>query len=833
MGEDDTFPTLQGKVAQAATTTTVADFSGNGYNGSMISMSQANIILDAPGREKSVLFGGTDEYVTVGNVLAFERTNSFSLSLWFKTTDTAGGYLLGKMSGSTAYRGYGATYNANGSLSFQTRSDDATNNRLLLTTTSTGWNNGAWHHVVWTYAGTSLASGVCCYVDGALQTLTVGTDALTATIVDTSSFWLGGANSASAGWLLIGSLDEVSVYSDVLTPTEVTWIYNGGAPRALTDSGCPSNLAAWWKMGDGDTFPTLLDSGPGGWVPTYPTITDYSGSGYTGTMTNMETTDVVIDAPTTPTGPYSTAFEGTNEYVNMGNVLGFERTDPFTLAFWVKYTSVYQMTVLSKMYGGAPFAGYEVMLMNGQITLWLLSNYPSNYFRVDTVGTFNDGAWHHVIVTYTGSSAGAGVKIYVDNVERGTTVSADSLTASILTSVPFNLGIRNLGADAYPGPLVGRLNNVGIWNRVLSSDERTPVYNGLPSAAPDGLVGWWRMGEASIGPLNGTMTNMEWNDIRGDRPGTSSVDTRCLMFPGSNARVDCGNVTAFDRYTPFSVSLWVRTMVAGGCLVSKSNGGIGWYVESSGGNCVFYLLYTWPTNVMYAYSQGGTLNDGKWHHLIATYTGSGFATGMVFYIDGSPVTAVVGLDILTNSVANSSSLMIGYRDLAYPNSFIGSIDDVAVYSRVLTAAEAAWIYNSGVPRDLKASDAPSNLAAYWRLGEAPLNGTMTNMEAGDILSDSPDMGSEAQLLVAPAVQESVVGGGVGSDSTPVVDTEVVVVKGYKMRAQDSGVAPPGYVTWSVTGSPDFAGAGYVGGTPTPIGSMVPGSATVVASYEVN
>jgi hypothetical protein len=229
-----------------------------------------------------VRFEGTNEYATFGNILAFERTDSFSISCWFKTIDAAGGYLLGKMSGSTAYRGYGATYNANGSLRLILRNDNATTNFLLVTTTSTGWNNGAWHHVVWTYAGTSLASGVCCYVDGALQTLTVGTDALTATIVDTSSFWLGGANSASAGWLTIGSLDEVSVYSDVLTPTEVTWVYNSGVPRGLVGGGAPTGLVAWWRMGEGDTYPTLLDS---------------SGSGYSGTMTNMESTDILYGGP--------------------------------------------------------------------------------------------------------------------------------------------------------------------------------------------------------------------------------------------------------------------------------------------------------------------------------------------------------------------------------------------------------------------------------------------------------------------------------------------------------------------------------------------------------
>lgn len=54
---------------------------------------------------------------------------------------------------------------------------------------------------------------------------------------------------------------------------------------------------------------------------------------------------------------------------------------------------------------------------------------------------------------------------------------------------------------------------------------------------------------------------------------------------------------------------------------------------------------------------------------------------------------------------------------------------------------------------------------------------------------------------------------------------------FKMRAQDSGASPPGYVTWVVQNAPDFAGAGYSGGTPTPVGAMVLGSAVVAAQWE--
>lgn len=63
------------------------------------------------------------------------------------------------------------------------------------------------------------------------------------------------------------------------------------------------------------------------------------------------------------------------------------------------------------------------------------------------------------------------------------------------------------------------------------------------------------------------------------------------------------------------------------------------------------------------------------------------------------------------------------------------------------------------------------------------------------------------------------------------DPSAAALPRYKMRAQDSGVSPPGYVSW-VSSTPDFSGTGYAGGTPTPVGPMVPSSAVVAEMFRV-
>jgi hypothetical protein len=74
-----------------------------------------------------------------------------------------------------------------------------------------------------------------------------------------------------------GLLDDLFIVNRVLTAAEVTEAYNNGNPYDLSGASFWADLIAWWKMGDGDTYPTLSDS---------------KGSN-DGTMTNMSADDIV------------------------------------------------------------------------------------------------------------------------------------------------------------------------------------------------------------------------------------------------------------------------------------------------------------------------------------------------------------------------------------------------------------------------------------------------------------------------------------------------------------------------------------------------------------
>jgi len=75
---------------------------------------------------------------------------------------------------------------------------------------STSVNDNAWHHAVFTYAGTSLASGVSIYVDGSLETMTTDQDNLgTNSILNNVAVTIGSRDGG--GVPFNGTIDEVRI----------------------------------------------------------------------------------------------------------------------------------------------------------------------------------------------------------------------------------------------------------------------------------------------------------------------------------------------------------------------------------------------------------------------------------------------------------------------------------------------------------------------------------------------------------------------------------------------------------------------------------------------
>jgi len=84
--------------------------------------------------------------------------------------------------------------------------------------------DGNWHHVALTYDGSSSASGVTIYVDGAPVTLTTVNDTLTSTILNDASLLIGNQH-ASTSRFFTGQMDNVRVYNFELSNGQVNRLF--------------------------------------------------------------------------------------------------------------------------------------------------------------------------------------------------------------------------------------------------------------------------------------------------------------------------------------------------------------------------------------------------------------------------------------------------------------------------------------------------------------------------------------------------------------------------------------------------------------------------------
>ena len=248
------------------------------YNGEDSQTLALNVTAPAFANTKSIEFQNNDwlggNAGILSNVLGRAGNGSgasdaWTISLWFK----AGTF---KSNGQTiAYFG-GSSVNNDGHLYLRYRGINnalefryGTNlNFLKLITNNNTLPVGVWKHILISYDGgtTGAASGSIgsyysrfkIYIDGVLQTTSNSNNNFGYTgSVDAINFRVGRFN---LGKYLRNSckVDELAIW-DSDRSADTAAIYNGGTPNDLAALGTPP--VHWWRMGDGDTYPSLLDTG--------------------------------------------------------------------------------------------------------------------------------------------------------------------------------------------------------------------------------------------------------------------------------------------------------------------------------------------------------------------------------------------------------------------------------------------------------------------------------------------------------------------------------------------------------------------------------------------
>jgi len=210
-----------------------------------------------------------------------------------------------------------------------------------------------------------------------------------------------------------------------------------------------------------------------------------------------------------------------------------------------------------------------------------------------------------------------------------------------------------------------------------------------------GLVGCWLMNEGGGNKVfdlsgnrnTGTLTNMAFppTATSGWNPGKFGS---ALAFDGTNDYVDCGAVKPTGSIT---IAGWFKTTSGSEhaiiSTITTANKGYALSVSPR------LWLYIYGTTTCYKKSTDTTLNNGKWRFVAGVYDSS--ALTLTLYIDG-----IVAAGTLSGTVPSAigvgQNATIGYGAAGF-NYFNGTIDDLQIWNRALTASEIAWLYREMFP----------------------------------------------------------------------------------------------------------------------------------------
>ena len=225
----------------------------------------------------SVAFDGSNDFVEVADNsnLSFgdgSTDSPFSISTWVKIGRTTAQGIVTKYGSGSSTREW-LFYTTGGKLRLLLWGN-GTNN---FATGTTNLSIDTWYHVACTYdgrGGSTAYNGMTLYINGVAESVTTSGGSYTAMSNTSQNVEIGKYSTNE----LLGNIDETAIFSSELSQSDITAIYGTGVPTSLASL----NPLSWWRCGDGDTFPTLTDNGSGG---------------NNGTMTNMDSGDIVEDVP--------------------------------------------------------------------------------------------------------------------------------------------------------------------------------------------------------------------------------------------------------------------------------------------------------------------------------------------------------------------------------------------------------------------------------------------------------------------------------------------------------------------------------------------------------
>jgi len=458
-----------------------------------------------------------------------------------------------------------------------------------------------------------------------------------------------GYNPIDGGNYYDGALDEVKIYDGALSGQQVADLY----ASEKTEVALPNGIVAEYKM-DGNA-------------------NDNSGNHNTG-----KATDVSAQTDRFGYGKSALSFNGTSSKVTVpnSNVLN---SDYATIAFWVKPTAL-------------PVTGEAFLVSNGGWQSRMKISVPDHgkvVFTTNSTSGISDmdagggneiaaGTWWHVVAVHDGVND----KIFINGLLANSKAITGTLNA---TTMPLGLGYDAIDNGGF---FNGSLDEVKIYNYALSDTEIADLYNSENTfnGSNDDIAADYSLNG------NGVDASQFENEAEGSATATTNRfgwANNAALFNGTDSLTAANSTQLNSDFATYSFWINMTALPVTGEDFILSNGGWQSRMKISvpgHGKVVFTTNSTSGISDMDA-GGGNELVAGTWAHVVAVHDG----TNDIIYING----AVANTKAVSGALNGTGMpLGIGWNPIDKANYLHGSLDDVLVYNRALSASEVADLYNA-------------------------------------------------------------------------------------------------------------------------------------------
>jgi hypothetical protein len=310
-----------------------------------------------------------------------------------------------------------------------------------------------WSHLAWTMTGTNSS----LWVNGTLIKSCVFGVPIASGSTET---FIG--DEVGSGFR--GKIDEVEIWSEALSQTELLARYNAGSPDDYNKEN--TNVSLQFQYAS-DEYEGAVSSNTsmGLWLDfeqNASTVIDKSGNGNTGNVSGATYANGIGNFYFND-GYY--VFDGTNDYINVthNESFSFNRTDNYTVELWFKTSYDVQAaefpTLINKRSdsGRSPY----IVALDSSDKLNFYDYNGASSTQTTSIDTVTDGKWHHAVMVHYSNSTH---RMFLDGVLQDTSGVASGNTE--------NDGDLAIGRDHGLGRYFnGSIDEVHIYNRSFSDDE--------------------------------------------------------------------------------------------------------------------------------------------------------------------------------------------------------------------------------------------------------------------------------------------------------------------------------------------------------------------------